>query len=445
MTKELLEKLDSLSHEDLMALLDEFQPYDVANMLPSLSEERQLELLQLVPSDLAADALEHLDYDHQYQLLDHLPEDQTRAILAAMSSDAVVDLIGSIHPRQVKEILRNLSEKDLGLVRQLMSYPETSAGGRMSTDYLAVRTESTAEQVIAHFRKVGRDVEAPNYIYVVTKEGRLAGVASLRDILLSEPRALVADIMYTKIVSVQAQSDQEEAAKVLSQYDFVAIPVINGGGRMVGVITADDVIDVLEQEATEDAHLSGGSLPLEQPYMQTSIPELLRKRIGWLLALFLLQSITSNILQHYEGYIDQVTALAFFIPLLIGTGGNSGSQASTLVIRAMALGEVTLGDFTKVVFREARVGMVMGVAMAVAMMLRSMLQGGSLALGLTVAATISLIVLVASTAGAALPLIGRRLGFDPAVFSSPMITTVVDAFGLIIYFQMARMILGLGI
>lgn len=443
MPKELLERMDQLTRADLLAALDELQPFDIATLLPRLSLEEQYELLRILPPDTAGEVLEHLDHDIQYALLDHLAEETARAILAAMSSDAVVDLIGAIHPRQAQRILRAIPEKDLAQVRQMMSYPENSAGGRMTGDYLSARQDWTCEQILTHFRKVGRDVEVANYVYVVDKEGHLVGVASMREALLSDPKLPVSEIMFTKVVTVSAHADQEEAARLLSQYDFVALPVINGGGRMVGVITVDDVIDVIQQEATEDAHLAGGTLPLEQPYMQAGLLELVRKRIGWLLILFVLQSITSNILQYYEGFLDQVVALAFFIPLLIGTGGNSGSQASTLVIRAMALGEVTLQDFVKVVWREARVGLVMGGLMAVAMMARSMIQGGSLHLGLTVASTVALIVLLASTAGAALPLIGRRLGFDPAVFSSPMITTVVDAAGLMIYFQMARLVLGL--
>jgi len=429
---------------DLLDLLDELQPYDIATLLPELDWDQQVQLLRILPAEMAASTLEHLDHDDQYELIDHLDDTAVGAILAEMSSDAIVDLIGAIHPRQAKEILRRVPAEDLAGIRQLMTYPDHTAGGRMTIGYIAVRQEWTAEQVLDHFRKAGADADVTNYLYVVDKDGRLVGVTSLREVLLSPPKTPILEAMYTKVVTIQAQTDQEEAARLLGQYDFVALPVISGDGRMVGVITADDVIDVFEQEATEDIHRLGGSQPLDEPYMQSSFFGLFRKRIGWLLVLFIAESFTGNILRHFEEYLAEVVALAFFIPLLIDTGGNSGTQASTLVIRAMAVGEVTIKDFVKVVWREARLGLVLGLAMAAATFARALIMGGPATLGLTVASTICVIVIVGSTLGAALPLIGKRFGADPAVFSAPLITTVADATGLIIYFQMARMIMGLG-
>jgi len=430
--------------QDLMDLLDELQPYDIATILPELDWDHQVDLLRILPSGIAASTLEHLDHDDQYRLIDHLDDVAVRAILAEMSSDALVDLIGAIHPRQAKEILRRVPVEDLAGIRQLMTYPDYTAGGRMTIGYIAVRQEWTAEQVIAHFRKVGAQADLTNYLYIVDKDGRLVGVTSLREVLLSPPKTPIFDFMYTKVVSIMAETDQEQAARVLGQYDFLALPVVTNSGRMVGVITADDVIDVFEQEATEDIQLLGGSQPLDEPYLQSSFSSLFRKRIGWLLVLFVAASFTGNILQYYEGYLDQVVALAFFIPLLIGTGGNSGSQASTMVIRAMAVGEVSIKDFMRVVWREARLGLALGIAMAIASFIRSYFLGGPANLGLTVASAVCLIVVVGSTFGAALPILGKRIGLDPAVFSAPMITTVADTAGLIIYFQMARLIMGLG-
>jgi magnesium transporter len=447
LTQDLLDKMERLfaaaDQDALLAVLDELQPYDIASILPEMSEPRQLSLLGLLPPGAAAEALEHLDYDRQYHLLDHLEERHAGPILREMSSDGVVDLLKAIHPRQARELLRLLPPDDRTQVQQMMQYPENSAGGRMAADYLAVRQDRTADQVIAHFRKVGRQVELANYVYVVDREGRLVGVTSMRDVLLAAPATLVGEIMYTKIVSVPARADQEAAARLLSQYDFVALPVVDSAGRMVGVITVDDVLDVIEEEATEDIHRLGGSQPLDQPYLQASMREMFTKRIGWLLVLFIAQSITSNILRHHEAVLEQVVALTFFIPLLIGTGGNTGSQASTLVIRAMSLGEVTLKDFAAVIWKEARLGLALGLTMAAAAYLRAKLLGGDMLLGTTVAVTVAVLVLVSAMVGAALPLVGRRLGFDPAVFSSPLVTTVVDATGLIIYMQTARMILAI--
>lgn len=431
---------------ELRAALDELQPFDLAELLREREEreDEQIRLLRAAAPDLAAQALEHLDYQDQYRLLDHLDERVSQAVLVAMSGDALSDLIGAVHPRRARELLRRLPDEQRAEVQRLMEYPEHTAGGRMTADYFEAQQHWTAEQVLVHFRKVGREVELTNYIYVVDSTGRLAGVASMRDVLLSAPQTPVSEVMYTQVVSVRADADQEEAARLLQQYDFVALPVVDAAGRIVGVITVDDIVDVIEEEATEDIQSLGGVQPLDEPYLESSLTRLFRKRIGWLLLLFLAASFTTSILRHHAELLDQVVALAFFIPLLIGTGGNSGAQASTLVIRAMALGEVTFVDFLRVVWREIRIGLALGGTMAVVMFVLARVIGASPALGLTVAPTVVLIVVVGSVLGAAFPLIGRRFGLDPAVFSGPLITTVVDATGLLIYFQVARVIMGSG-
>jgi magnesium transporter len=437
------ELLAAADEHELRTAIDELQPFDLAELLKEHAEADQLRLLGAAVPALAAAALEHLDHQQQYWLLDHLDIPTSSAILAGMSSDALSDLVSAVHPRRAQELLRRLPDEQRQEVRRLLEYPENTAGSRMSVDYLEAQKHWTAEQVIAHFRKVGREVALPNYVYVIDAAGHLLGVTSMRDVLLSAPGTPVSDIMYTQVVSVSAEADQEEAARLLEQYDFVALPVVDGAGRIVGVITVDDILDVIQEEATEDIQILGGTQPLEEPYLNASMARLFRKRIGWLLLLFVAASVTTNILRHYGEFIDQLVALAFFIPLLIGTGGNSGAQASTLVIRAMALGEVILEDFFRILWREMRMGMALGAVMAVATFGLTRLIGGPLSLGATVAVTIVLIVVVASVLGASLPLIGRRLGFDPAVFSAPVITTVVDATGLLIYFQVARLIMGL--
>lgn len=431
-------------YETLSKLLDELQPFDIAMALREFEEPQQLEILSLTSSDIAAEALEHLDYDEQYKLLDHSEDDVSRNILAVMSDDAVVDLVMAIHPRQAQEILGRVPAEDLADIHLLMSYPESSAGGRMSLDYIAVRQKWTVEQVIQRFRKVGREASITNYVYVVDWQGRLAGVASLKEVLLSDPDTLISDIMYTKVVSVPVDADQEEAARLLSHYDFVALPVIDGQGRLVGVIAVDDIIDVIEEEETEDIHKLGGSQPLDEPYMSSSLVDLFKKRVGWLLVLFIAEAFTGNILKSYEDVLSQVVALTFFIPLLTDTGGNSGSQASTLVIRAMALGEVTLDDLAKILWKEIRVGTILGLAMGTVGFFFSWIIGGSPAVALTVSITLVAILIVSSTVGAMLPLIGTQFGVDPAVFSAPLITTIVDATGLLIYFKIACKILDLG-
>jgi magnesium transporter len=438
--------LTASNDAELRVALEELQPFDLAELLREREEreDEQIRLLTAAAPDLAAQALEHLDYQDQYRLLDHLDERVSQTILMAMSGDALSDLLGAVHPRRARELLRRLPDEQRAEVQHLMEYPEHTAGGRMTPDYFEAQQHWTAEQVLAHFRKVGREVELANYIYVVDSAGRLVGVASMRDVLLSDPQAPVSEVMYTQVVSVRADADQEEAARLLQQYDFVALPVVDAAGRIVGVVTVDDIVDVIEEEATEDIQILGGVQPLDEPYLDASLGRLFRKRIGWLLLLFLAASFTTSILRHYAALLDEIVALAFFIPLLIDTGGNSGAQASTLVIRAMALGEVTLADSLRVVWKEVRMGVALGATMAIVTFALARAIGTSPALGLTVAATVVLIVVVGSVLGAAFPLLGRRLGLDPAVFSGPLITTVVDATGLLIYFQVARLIMGVG-
>lgn len=448
MAGDLLERVSRLlstpdpDSRPLIGLLSREQPYDLAVLLSELDDESQLRLVSLLPTEMATAVIDELDHDHQYRLLDHLDESIARPILATMSDDVLADLLRSIHPRQAREILQRVPTETVDKIRRLMSYPEHSAGGRMTESYIGVRQNWTIRQVLAHFRKVGREVEVAHNVYVVDGHGHLVGVASLRDIVLAAPDATVAGVMSPQAIAVHVLADQEEAAELLGQYDFVALPVVDDEGRLVGVITADDIIDVFTEEATEDIQRLGGSQPFTQPYLQVSFLELFRKRIGWLLVLFLAESITGTIMSHHESMLNRFVALAFFVPLLIGTAGNAGSQASTLVIRAMALGEVQLRDFLTVLWRESRVGLALGVTLGLISYFRAMMLGSSPALGFTVAATITLVVVLSSAVGAVLPIIGRRFGIDPAVFSAPLITTLADTVGLLIYFYVARLILG---
>jgi magnesium transporter len=427
----------------LLEYLNELQPFDLANVLSRLEFSKQLAFLSILPVDTAAEVLSHLEFEHQYRLLDHADEQVARAILAQMASDSLVDLLGAIHPLQANEILKRLPPEDLDHIRQMMTYPPESAGGLMTVSYLSVRATWTAEQVIAHFRKVGQTVEEAGYVYVIDQYGRLVGVASMREVILAHPTTPISEIMVTKAISIPVDADQEEAARLLSQYDFTSLPVTDRAGRMVGIITADDILDVVEEEATEDIQRLGGTSPFDSHYLRAPLTELYSKRIGWLLVLLITGYLTGTIMSRFENLLNEVIMLAFFIPLLIDAGGNAGSQASTLVIRAMALGEVESRDFLRVIWREARVGILLGATLGLFAYARALLLGTPADLGLTVAISLCAIVLISSTIGAILPIIGQRIGLDPAVFSSPLITTISDAVGLLIYFEAARLIMGL--
>ena len=387
--------------------------------------------------------MSHLEFEHQYRLLDHADEQVARAILAQMASDSLVDLLGAIHPLQANEILKRLPPEDLDHIRQMMTYPPESAGGLMTVSYLSVRATWTAEQVIAHFRKVGQTVEEAGYVYVIDQYGRLVGVASMREVILAHPTTPISEIMVTKAISIPVDADQEEAARLLSQYDFTSLPVTDRAGRMVGIITADDILDVVEEEATEDIQRLGGTSPFDSHYLRAPLTELYSKRIGWLLVLLITGYLTGTIMSRFENLLNEVIMLAFFIPLLIDAGGNAGSQASTLVIRDKAVGEVESRDIIRDIWSEARVGILLGATLGLFAYARALLLGTPADLGLTVAISLCAIVLISSTIGAILPIIGQRIGLDPAVFSSPLITTISDAVGLLIYFEAARLIMGL--
>lgn len=435
--------LEARNYEALRDYLSELHPYEIASLLEEFEEPEQITILSLTPPETAAEALEHLDYDDQYRLLDHSDKAVAKAILAAMGRDAIADLLMAIHPNKAQQIMAMVPEEDLESIKYLMTYPEDSAGGIMSLDYIQAREYWTIEQVIRHFRKVGQKQSIANYIYIVDAIGKLVGVLSLKELLLNDPKSLVSDVMHKNIITVLATADQEEAARIMSQYDLMILPVVNGQGRLVGVITADDIMDVIEEEDTEDIHRLGGSQPLELPYLESSLTTLFSKRIGWLVFLFVVQAVTSNILKYYENVLSSVVTLAFFIPLLADVGGNSGTQASSLIIRALALGEVTVKDIAVILFKELRVSGLIGIVMGFIGYFFAWAISGSATIGMIVACTLIVVLIMSSTIGAILPILGRMCRVDPAVFSAPFITTVVDITALTVYFNIAIRLLNI--
>jgi magnesium transporter len=438
--EEMLEKQDL---EALRLYLEELHPYEIGALLDELEESKQLVILSLTPPEAAAEALEHLDYDDQYRLLDHLDEQSASKIIAAMGRDAIADLLMAIHPNKAQAIMAMIPREYLESIKFLMSYPEDSAGGIMSLDYIQARQYWTIERVIEHFRKVGRKQSVTNYIYIVDAVGKLVGVLSLKELLLNDPKTKLEDIMHTNIITIPATADQEEAAKLMSQYDLMILPVVNEQGRLVGVITADDIMDVIEEEDTEDIHRLGGSQPLDLPYLESALTTLFSKRIGWLVFLFAVQVVTSNILKYYENALSSVVTLAFFIPLLTDVGGNSGTQASSLVIRALALGEVTVKDIAIILFKELRVSGLIGIVMGIIGYFFAWAISGSTTIGMIVACTLIVVLIMSSTIGAILPILGRMCRVDPAVFSAPFITTVVDITALTVYVNIAIRLLNI--
>jgi len=337
------------STDALHELLDELQPYELHLILQELAKEEQFLLLKTIHPDIAAEALKHFEPLDHYRLLSELDPATTARILNHLSSDNLVQLFTALHPHQTERLHAYLEAGLLENIRGLMSYPENSAGSLANVEYVSARHWWTAEETLEHLRRVGEKAELYKYIYILDAMGILVGVVSLRDLILAEPSIVLEEIMGSKLITASAELDQEEAAQMLGNYDLVALPVITNSGKMVGIITVDDILDIIEDEATEDIHRLGGSQPLDTPYLQSGVFSVFRKRIVWLALLFITGATTSNILQHYEGLLGQIITLAFFIPLLIDTGGNAGTQTCTMIIRAMVQGDVGLKDYARVI------------------------------------------------------------------------------------------------
>jgi magnesium transporter len=442
--QEIQSVLNSAPHSSqLYDLLEQLQPRDLAEILRDMEHREQLELIQRLPITDAAETLEYLEPEHQYRILNHLEDSVASPLLKQMSSDTVVDMLLAVHPLQSEKMLRLLPEDYREKINKLMSYPEYTAGSLMTVDYISARAHWTGEQTLHHIRKVGHEAEIISYIYVTGARGELVGVVSLKEIILAHPQTRLSDIATKDVISVPADMEQEEVANILSRYSFYALPVVDHQNRLIGIITYDDVVEVIQEEATEDIHKLGGSQPLDEPYFKTSMWSLFGKRIVWLLILFVGGAYTSNVLQSYQGILDKVVTLSFFIPLLIGTGGNTGSQIVSTLVRALGVGEVKFTDLLRVIRKELVTGILLGISLGAVGYVRAALMGVDTDIGAVVALSALFIVLWASMVSAALPLILHRLKIDPAVVSGPLITTLVDGTGLIIYLSIAKAILNL--
>jgi magnesium transporter len=338
-------------------------------------------------------------------------------------------------------VLRLMEDEEAQDIRALLAYDPTTAGGRMTPEYVAVHPEATAGSVLNSLRRRADNAETIYYVYVVDDDKRLLGVLSLRELVLSPAMRRVRDLMIPSVLSVQADADQEEAARLLSDRRLLALPVVDGAGRMLGIITSDDIADIIQEEVTEDIARLGGSEPLDHPYLRAGVLEIVRKRVVWLLLLFVAGAYTSTVLEHFEATLADVVALAFFIPLLIGVGGNVGSQVVTTLVRAMAVEDVDLRHVLLVVWKELRVGIALGLVMGAAGLLRAVIMGTGTDIGMVVGVSALAIVTWAATVAAVLPLALKRAGVDPAVVSTPFITTLVDGTGLFIYLTLAQVLL----
>ena len=412
---------------DALALLEDLTPAELSRLFAILGDETLAVLLA------------RLDVRDAARILARMTAAQAADILEEIDPDDATDIFAEVEqadPTAAGTILVEMEPDEAAEIRDLMAYPADTAGGIMTPAFVAVFPDLRADETVRALRRVAEEAETINYVYVVDREEKLIGVLSLHNLVLSPPDRPVSELMSSQIISVPVDADQEVAARLLTEYDLLALPVVDPDGRLIGIITQDDVADILEEEATEDIERLGGSQPLDTPYRTASVGLLVRRRLGWLLFLFIAGFLTAAVLERFEP--DQL--LIPFIPLIIGTGGNVGSQTVTTLVRAMAVGEVQLRDIGWVVLKELSVGLTMGLVMAAIAFVRAGIPDGR-AIGLVVAATIVCVTLWSATVAAILPLVLRRLNVDPAVVSAPLITTLVDATGLLIYVTMAGIVL----
>jgi magnesium transporter len=419
--------------DDALALLEDLEPSELSRLFTFLGDESLAELLS------------RLDDRDAARILTRMSADQAADILEEIDPDDATDIFAEVeqaNPDVASTILVEMEPDEAAEIRELMAYPPDSAGGIMTPAFVAVFPDLRADETVVALRQVAEEAETINYVYVVDRDEKLIGVLSLHSLVLSRPETEVRDLMFPDLFTVRADTDQEDAARLLIDRNLLALPVVDDDGRLVGIITADDVADILEEEATEDIERLGGSQPLEVPYLRASPFLLFRKRIIWLLVLFFASFMTVSIQENFDSTIARFTILAAFVPILIGTGGNVGSQTVSTIIRAMALDEVRPSHLLRIVGKEALTGLALGVVMGALMFLRAMLTAdGTETIALIVGLTVMALTTWAATVGAVLPIVLSKLRVDPAVVSAPFISSLVDSTGLLIYFTLAGYLL----
>ena len=448
--KAIIRMLEDKKYAALRDILAIMNPVDVAEVFSDL-EERQIPLLfRLLPKELAAESFAEMEPEDQEVLIRGFSDNELKELLDELYADDAADLVEELPANVVKRILRHATPEMRSAINQILRYPENSAGSIMTTEYVSLRPQMTVEESILRIRRQGFDKETI-YTCYVTEGRKLLGLVTVKDLLLcDDDEKRVEDIMLTNVISVNTHADQEEVARVLSKYNFLALPVVDSDSRMVGIVTFDDAMDVMEDEATEDMEIMGGMLPSEKTYLRSSAFDLFKNRIPWLLLLMVAATFTGMIITSFEGALAAQAALTAFIPMLMGTGGNSGSQSSVTVIRALSLDELRFSDLPRVIWKEIRTAVLCGIALAIVCFAKIWLVDrlllGNTAITLTVNAVVCLAlavtVLFAKLVGAVLPMAAKAVKLDPAVMASPFITSIVDALSLLVYFLFARLLLG---
>lgn len=421
------------------SILDVMNEVDIASLLSTLSDKELALAFRLIPKDKAAEVFSNMDTSMQTYLVTMFTEKELKELLDDLYMDDTVDMLEELPANLVKRILATVSASDRSMINQLLNYPEDSAGSIMTTEYVDLREEMTVGQAMAHIKKTGIHKETI-YTCYITERRKLVGIVSAKDLMTTDDNVPIKDLMETEIISVYTHADQEQVAQLFTKYDLLALPVIDQDGRMVGIVTFDDAMDVMVDEATEDITKMAAINPSEKTYFETSVLQHAKNRIPWLLILMFTSIITGTIITRYENAFAAIPLLVSFIPMLMDTGGNCGSQSATLIIRGIALDEIRFTDLFKVMFKEFRISLIVGAFLAVANGVRIFIQYHNPGLSVVIACSLMGTVIMAKLVGCILPLLAKKVNLDPAIMASPLITTLVDTFSILIYFNIATVL-----
>ncbi len=436
--KEIITLIHQGEHIQARNELLKYNVVDIADFFDTIQGNDLIILFRILPKNIAAEVFSYMNPEGQQYIVEIMSDKEIEGMLPNIYMDDIVDFIEEMPANVVKKILKNASPDRRNLINRLLSYPEFSAGSIMTTEFVDLKKELTVNQAIDRIRQIGFDRETINTMYVIDDNRKLEGIIEIRKLLLTDENEIIGSLMDINYVYIQTTDDQEDVAALFKKYGYLSMPVVDNEHRLVGIITVDDILDVIEEENEEDFAKMNALAPSDEEYLTSSVIELAKKRIYWLLFLMVSATFTGIIIRRYEDVLNSVVVLASFIPMLMDTGGNAGSQASTLIIRGLALGELRLKDFSKIIWKEFRISLLVGIILASINFLRLyFLEKMSLNVSLTVCISMLLIVILAKVIGGVLPLLAKRLKMDPAIMAGPLITTIVDTFALVIYFKIA--------
>ena len=441
--EKVLELTENKKYSDLHQYLEQLTTQDIAMLFEDIDDEKMIKVFRLLPKDDAAEVFSYIDSDLQEKLINSFTEKELKQVIDELYMDDTVDLIEEMPSNVVKRILKHVSKKDRETINELLKYPEDSAGTIMTTEFIDLKINMTVKDAFQKIKKIGINNESIYTCYVLDIRRKILGILDVKDLLLAEEDELIKNIMETNVITVNTLDDKEEVAKKFDKYDVMLLPVVDKEERLVGIVTIDDAIDVLQEENTEDFEIMAAITPSEETYFKTSVFKHAKNRILWLLLLMISATVTGAILTHYEEAFAAIPLLVAFVPMVMGTGGNCGSQSSTMIIRGMATDEIQLKDYFRAVWKELRVSLLVGVVLAVVNGIRIVIQYHDFQIALVVGLTLLCTVSIAKILGCSLPMIAKKLKMDPAIMAAPLITTILDSCSVLIYFKIAVSIMHL--